>query len=68
MNICESKIVNIFVPICLNMFGVLKRIASSDGSFEYPQHKFWLKVKKSDFLRALNLRPVNNLHFYKGAN
>ena len=36
------------------MFWVLKR----DGSFEYPQHMFWLRNKKIIFLlHTLNSRP-----------
>ena len=33
------------------MFLVLKRTVSStrDGSFEYPQHMFWLRNKKNNF-------------------
>ena len=39
------------------MFWVLKR---TDGSFEYPQHMFWLKNKKNEFLLCrLNWRPKN---------
>ena len=44
------------------MFWVLKRTVLSahwDGSFEYPQHIFWLRNKKIVFLLCtLNKRPV----------
>ena len=30
-------------------FGCSKEPSQWDGSFEYPQHKFWLKKKKNDF-------------------
>ena len=28
------------------MLWVLKRTSHRDGSFEYPQHMFWLRIKK----------------------
>ena len=42
--------------------------AHCHGSFEYPQHKFWLRNTKNDFLvRTLNLKSCNllfqNIHF-----
>ena len=41
----ESRLVNIFLPISFNIsFGCSKE-PSRDGSFEYPQHKFWLRNK-----------------------
>ena len=47
--ILESKIVNIFLLISFNIcFG-----CSKDGSFEYPQHVFWLRNKKIIFWYAL---------------
>ena len=50
MKIFERKIVNIFLPISLNMcFGCSKEPSHRDGSFEYPQHMFWLRNKKIDF-------------------
>ena len=53
----ERKIVNIFLPISWNIcFGCLKEPSHWDGSFEYPQHMFWLRNKKIIFsLRTLNL-------------
>ena len=40
----ESKFVNIFLPINLNIcFGCSKELSHLDGSFEYPQHMFWLR-------------------------
>ena len=47
----ESKIVNIFLSVSLNMcFGCSKELFHLDGSFEYPQHIFWLRIKKNIFL------------------
>ena len=52
----QLKIVNIFLPINFNIcFGCSKERSHRDGSFEYPQHMFWLRNKKIKFsLRALN--------------
>ena len=49
------KIVNIFLPICFNIcFRCSKEPSQQDGSFEYPQHMFWLRNKKVNFfLRTL---------------
>ena len=49
----------IFLPINLNMcFGCSKESSQWDGSFEYPQHMFWLRNKKIDFwLCTLIWRP-----------
>ena len=45
------KIVNIFLPISFNIcFGCSKEPSDWDGSFEYPQHMFWLRNKKINFL------------------
>ena len=30
-------------------FGCLKELSHRDGSFEYPQHMFWLGNKKNNF-------------------
>ena len=53
------KIVNIFLPINFNIcFGCSNEPSQWDGSFEYPQHMFWLRNKKVNFLvRTLNYRP-----------
>ena len=41
---------NIFLPISLNMcFGCSKEPSNLYGSFEYPQHTFWLRNKKNNF-------------------
>ena len=41
----------IFLPISLNIcFGCSKELSHLDGSFEYPQHMFWLRDKKNIFL------------------
>ena len=48
--IFESKFVNIFLTISLNIcFVCSKEPSHRDGTFEYPQHMFWLKNKKIDF-------------------
>ena len=54
--IYERKIVNISLPISLNIcFGCPKEPSHWDGSFEYPQHMFWFRNKKIKFLvRSLN--------------
>ena len=39
-------------------FGCSKEPSHQDGSFEYPQHKFWLNNKKNNFqLRTLIWGP-----------
>ena len=44
------KIVIIFLSISLNMcFVCSKETSIPDGSFEYPQHMFWLRNKKNNF-------------------
>ena len=51
---CEPKIVIFFLPISLNMcFGCLKEPSHWDGSFEYPQHMFWMRNKENIFQYAL---------------
>ena len=51
------KDVNIFLPISFNKcFGCSKEPSHRDGSFEYPQHMFWLRNKKSKF--SLHLTKV----------
>ena len=43
----KRKIAIIFVSIRLNMcFGCPKEPSHRDGSSGYPQHTFWLKIKK----------------------
>ena len=47
----QRKFVNIPLPIVLSIwFGCSKEPSHWDNSFEYPQHMFWLKNKKSIFL------------------
>ena len=42
-------------------FGCQKEPSHRDGSFEYPQHMFWLRNKKNNFLlRTLIWGTVNN--------
>ena len=49
-NLFERTIGLIFLPINLNMcFGCSKEPSHRDGSFEYPQHMFWLRNKKNNF-------------------
>ena len=51
--ICGSKSANIFLHIRFNIgFGCSKEL-SRDGSFEYPQHMFWLRNKKVMFLETM---------------
>ena len=43
-------ILNNFLPICFNIcFGCSKELSHRDGSFEYPQHMFWLRNMKVSF-------------------
>ena len=53
--------VNISLPISFNIcFGCSKEPSHLDGSFEYPQHMFWLRNKKINFLvRTLNLKGLS---------
>ena len=47
----QRKIVNIFLLISFSIcFGCSKEPSHLDGSFEYPQHMFWLRNKKIVFL------------------
>ena len=49
-NYFERKIANIFLSIAFNMcFGCSEEPSHRDGSFEYPQHMFWLRNKKINF-------------------
>ena len=45
----------IFLSVCLNIcFGGSKELSHRCSSFEYPQHMFWLRNKKTNFqLRTL---------------
>ena len=59
----KRKIAIIFlhVSISLNMcFGCSKEPSHRYGSYEYPQHMFWLRNKKNNFqLRTLIRGPDN---------
>ena len=61
----QRKIVNIFLPILFGIcFGCSKEPSHWDGSFEYPQHMFWLRNKKISFLlHTLNESPAWYIHF-----
>ena len=52
----QRKNVSICVPVSFNIcFGCSKEPSHLDGSFEYPQHMFWLRNKKITFsLGTLN--------------
>ena len=54
-----TKITFISLPINLNMyFGCSKEPSHRDGSFEYPEHMFWLRNKKNNFpVHTLIWRP-----------
>ena len=48
--VCAQKIAFISLPINLNMcFVCSKGPSKCDGSFEHPQHMFWLSNKKNNF-------------------
>ena len=52
--IFQRKNVNIFLPIILSIcFGCSKEPSHWDGSFEHPQHMFWLRNKKIIFCCTL---------------
>ena len=49
----EHKIATIFLSITFNVyFGCSKEPSHQDGSFEYPQHVFWLRNKKKSFMHS----------------
>ena len=51
LKIWGRKIVNIFLPIILNIcFGCSKEPSHRDGSFEHQKHIQWLNNKKKSFL------------------
>ena len=55
----------VFLPINLNIcFGCSRELAHYDGYFEYPQHMFWLRIKKQNNfpLHTLIFRPVVMLY------
>ena len=50
-------------------FGFSKEPSRPDGSFEYPQHMFWLRNKKNNFqIRTLILGPVSQDQTDKNLN
>ena len=52
----ERKIINIFLPISFNIyFGCSKEPSHWDGSFEYPQHIFWLR---NNWTLLITIGPV----------
>ena len=63
--IVEGIITIIFLSISLNMcFGCSKEPSHRDGSFEYPQHMFWMRNKKNNFqLRSLIWGPDIDVSF-----
>ena len=60
------KIAIIFLSISLNTcFGSSKEPSHGDGSFEYPEHMFWLRNTKNNFqLRTLIWGPERLLHSF----
>ena len=58
----QCKIVNIFLPIIFSIcFGCSKDPPHRDGSFEYPQHMFWLKNKNFLLWNALLTKGLVNI-------
>ena len=49
-------------------FGSSKEPSHRDGSFEYPQHMFWLRNKKLEDLKVLRRSPdlLNNVKIGQG--
>ena len=61
-----GKIVIIFLPINLNMCcRCSKEPSHRDGSFEYPQHMFWMSNKENSFQYTLLIGGLN-LQFVLG--
>ena len=61
----QLKIVNIFLHIIFNIcFGCSKEPSHWDGSFEYPQHMFWLRNKKIIFLLRMQGTKHSSKLFY----
>ena len=58
----ERRKVIIFLPVNLKKYFVCSKEPShEDGSFDYPQHMFWLRNKKNSVeLRTLYLGAYNN--------
>ena len=56
----KRQIAILFLSLSLNMcFGSSKEPSSWDGSFEYPQHRFWLRNKKKNvWIYTLIWRPI----------
>ena len=55
---------NIFLLISFNIcFGCSKELSHRDGSFEYPQHMFWLRNKKNKFLVHLTKGLFKSIYF-----
>ena len=63
----QQKNVIIFLPIILNMcFGFSKEQSHWDGSFEYPQHMFWMRNNENGFpIRSLIWRPDSFVVIYR---
>ena len=58
INFFQRTIVNIFLPINFNIcFGYSKN-RLIETFCEYPQHMFWLRIRKLFLLRTLNLSHV----------
>ena len=59
------KIVNIFISISFNIcFGCSKEPSHREGSFEYPQHMFWLKFSFMHFYmedKSRHCKPSNRM-------
>ena len=64
----QDTIVNIFLSISFNMcFGCSKETSHRDGSFEHPQHRFWMRNKNFFFSNMLSFEacvPYENIHSY----
>ena len=56
------KIAIIFLSFSLDMCFWYSKEPSRDGSFEYPQHMFWMRNKKNNFqLRTLIWGPADSV-------
>ena len=49
-------------------FGCSKEPSHRDGSFEYPQHMFWLKNKKNNFPLRTRIWGPDFINFLSSVN
>ena len=58
-SLCTLNCIDFLTHQFKHVFWCSKELSHLDGSFEYPQHKFWLRNKKNNVpARILIWRPV----------